>query len=69
MFYNNTWGTVCDDFWGKRDATVVCRQLGFLRAIAAFRFAHFGRGEGEGGGEGGESVIDVCGGDGEGGDM
>ncbi|XP_074607758.1 galectin-3-binding protein A-like [Acropora palmata] len=47
IFYNDQWGTVCDDDWDINDAHVVCRQLGFTRlASNAYTGALFGQGTG-----------------------
>ena len=46
IFYNGTWGTVCDDSWDIDDARVVCRELGFSAALRAPTNAFFGPGSG-----------------------
>ena len=46
VFLLGQWGTVCHSSWDLADATVVCHQLGYLKAVRAPRYAAFGAGSG-----------------------
>ncbi|XP_072018503.1 scavenger receptor cysteine-rich domain-containing protein DMBT1-like [Amphiura filiformis] len=47
VFHDSIWGTVCDDYWARNDAKVICRQLGLPHmSPAALGYAYFGQGSG-----------------------
>ena len=47
VMYNNTWGTVCDDYFRTTEATVACETLGYERAMCYVQEARLGHGTGE----------------------
>ena len=46
VYHFGQWGTICNNQWDLQDATVVCHQLGYLRAVGAQRSSSFGVGSG-----------------------
>ena len=46
VFYNGSWGTVCDDDWDMTDANVFCRSMGFGDAQNTTSGSSYGQGSG-----------------------
>ena len=41
--HQGTWGTVCDDGWSFEDASVVCEEMGFVKAIFQASRYHYNK--------------------------
>ncbi|XP_040275433.1 lysyl oxidase homolog 3 isoform X2 [Bufo bufo] len=46
VFYNQEWGTICDDDFTMENAHILCRHLGFTEATAWTHSAKYGKGIG-----------------------
>ncbi|XP_033096444.1 scavenger receptor cysteine-rich type 1 protein M130-like [Anneissia japonica] len=46
VFYQGSFGTICDDNWDLRDGDVICAELGLGRAVQVYPQASYGEGVG-----------------------
>lgn len=46
VYYDNTWGHICDENWDKQDADVFCRALGYMGSTDSKSNAFYGSGNG-----------------------
>ena len=46
VYYDYSWGTICDESWDINDANVICFMLGYAGASSAHTSAAFGEGTG-----------------------
>ncbi|CAL1526267.1 unnamed protein product [Lymnaea stagnalis] len=44
IYHDGRWGAICDNNWDLRDAKVVCKQLGYTKAVKASVRSQFGPG-------------------------
>ena len=42
VLYHGKWGGICGSRWGQFEAEVVCRQMGYLRALESLDSEVFG---------------------------
>ncbi|NXY78051.1 LOX3B oxidase, partial [Glareola pratincola] len=57
VFYNDEWGTICDDDFTLANAHVLCRHLGFVAATGWAHSAKYGKGVGKRGAVGAAPPI------------